>query len=291
MLTTLEHLERHLHQQKKKSVLHVFWREIKIFSAIFVIVFVISSVTTNAQLYTEALGDLFQQFSGSVARTETWPLTTPSQKNTTTEKTLVDQNFLAKKMALDEIDIATQAMNTAKNTDFISRDIVDSNLKQNLDSYSMTFNTLPPTDRVIIPDIDVNVPLLQSSFADHIAKITKEDMDKDLYKWVVQYPTTPHAGEWGNTLIFWHTSYEARKHNPYATVFAKLPKLNKGQIMQVIQNGKLYEYEVIEKKIMAPSKVNEEYLKNTKWNYLTLLGCYPIGSDKQRLMVIGKLKE
>ena len=56
MLTTLEHLEEHLKKQKKKkSILHVFGREIKIFSCIFIIVFVISSITTNAQLYTEAL--------------------------------------------------------------------------------------------------------------------------------------------------------------------------------------------------------------------------------------------
>jgi LPXTG-site transpeptidase (sortase) family protein len=194
-------------------------------------------------------------------------------------------------MALEEIDTTVQAISHNIESDFVSSQIINSDLKQNLDSYNMTFNTLPPTDRVIIPDIDVNVPLLQSSFNGHIDNITKEDMDKDLYQWVVQYPTTPHAGEGWNTLIFWHTSYEAWKHNPYATVFAKLPKLNKGQTMQVIQNGKLYEYEVIEKKIMAPSKVNEEYLKTTNGNYLTLLGCYPIWSDKQRIMIIGKLKE
>lgn len=31
--------------------------------------------------------------------------------------------------------------------------------------------------------------------------------------------------------------------------------------MQVVQNGKLYEYEVIGRAIVAPNKVNEEYLK------------------------------
>jgi sortase (surface protein transpeptidase) len=46
--------------------------------------------------------------------------------------------------------------------------------------------------------------------------------------------------------------------------------------MQVVQNGKLYEYEVIDRAIVSPNKVNEEYLKYTKGNYLTLLGCYPI---------------
>ncbi len=68
----------------------------------------------------------------------------------------------------------------------------------------------------------------------------------------------------GNTLIFGHTSYESWKKNPYATIFSQLPKLKNGDSMQVIQNGKLYEYEVIGRSIVVPSKVNEEYLKYTK---------------------------
>ena len=60
--------------------------------------------------------------------------------------------------------------------------------------------------------------------------------------------------------------------------------------MQVVYEGKLYEYEVIDKVIVNPDKVNEEYLKYQDGSFLTLLGCYPIGSDRQRILVIGKLK-
>ncbi len=69
MLTTLDHLEQHLKQEKKKSIIYTFASEIKVFTIIFVIVFVISSVTTNAQLYSEAFGDLIDQLSGSVENT------------------------------------------------------------------------------------------------------------------------------------------------------------------------------------------------------------------------------
>jgi hypothetical protein len=61
-------------------------------------------------------------------------------------------------------------------------------------NYNLDFYMLPPTDRVIIPRINVNTPLLQSSFTKHIDQITKEDFDKDLFHGVVQYPTTPGAG-------------------------------------------------------------------------------------------------
>jgi LPXTG-site transpeptidase (sortase) family protein len=107
---------------------------------------------------------------------------------------------------------------------------------------------------------------------------------------VVQYPTTPGAGAGWNTLIFGHTSYESWKNNPYATIFSQLPKLKNWDVMQIVRQGKLYEYEVIGRSIVAPSKVNEEYLKYTDGDYLTLLWCYPIGSDKQRILIIWKLK-
>lgn len=150
---------------------------------------------------------------------------------------------------------------------------------------------LPPSDRVIIPRINVNTPLLQSSFNKHIDEITTADFDKDLFNGVVQYPTTPSAGAGWNTLIFGHTSYESWKNNPYATIFSQLPRLQNGDIMQIIQNGKLYEYEIVGRSIVSPQKVNEEYLKYTDGDYLTLLGCYPIWSDKQRILIIGKLKQ
>lgn len=61
--------------------------------------------------------------------------------------------------------------------------------------------------------------------------------------------------------------------------------------MQVVHKGKLYEYEVVGRSIVNPDKVNEEYMKYKDGNFLTLLGCYPIGSDRQRILIIGKLKE
>jgi hypothetical protein len=194
MLTTLDHLEQHLKQEKKKSILHTFASEIKVFTIIFVIVFVISSVTTNAQLYSEAFGDLIDQLSGSVENTIRTS-TSSSDQYTSSRKDAINAENLVKKMAIEQIDTTVQSLDIARDKDFVATDITNSHLKQDLDSYTMTFNTLPPTDRIIIPNLDVNVPLLQSSFTNNITQITKEDMDKDLYKGVVQYPTTPLAGQ------------------------------------------------------------------------------------------------
>lgn len=97
-------------------------------------------------------------------------------------------------MQLEQITQTVNALSTTKSNDFVSEDIVNNTLQENLNSYNLDFNLLPPTDRVIIPKINVNTPLLQSSFNKHIDTISKEDFDKDLYNGVVQYPTTPAAG-------------------------------------------------------------------------------------------------
>lgn len=290
MLTTLDHLEHHLQHRQKKNFFSSFAKELKGFSIFFLVVFIINSVFVNAQLYQEAIINVISELTWST-NSITDQNILGSFTNTSKQDTLIDQDTIQKKIQLDYITQTASTITTTKSNDFIAKDITKNNLQENLSSYNLDFNLLPPTDRVIIPSIDINTPLLQSSFNKHIDNITKEDFDKDLFRWVVQYPTTPGAGMGGNTLIFGHTSYESRKKNPYATIFSQLPKLKNGDNMQIIQNGKLYEYEVIGRSIVSPNKVNEEYLKYTNWNYLTLLGCYPIWSDKQRILVIWRLKE
>lgn len=287
MFTTLEHLEHHIDTSKKKSPVKSFLKEMKTFSIFFVVVFIVSNVVVNAQLYQNAVLDIVSQLSGSSENFNGW-FTYTTNKNS---NSIVDEEFLRKKMEMEKITQSVDALSQYKTEDFIGKDSTTTALQENLSSYNLDFNTLPPTDRVIIPKINVNTPFLQSSFNKHIDSITKEDFDKDLYHGVVQYPTTPYPGMGGNTLIFWHTSYESWKKNPYATIFSQIAKLVNGDVMQVVYKGKLYEYEVIGRSIVNPDKVNEEYMKYQNGNYLTLLGCYPIGSDKQRILIIGQLKQ
>ncbi len=291
MFTTLDHLEHHIKNQKRKHFFSSFSKEVKGFIIFFVIVFIINSIVVNAQLYQEAIINIVSQFTGSTSTSLKKQITWWFKQHTLSPEKLVDENFLAKKIQLDHITQSINAMNTINTNDFVSEEIINNSLQENLSSYNLDFNLLPPTDRIIVPSINLNAPLLKSSFNKNIDSITKNDFDKDLYKWVVQYPTTPKAWVGWNTLLFGHTSYESWKKNPYATIFSQLPKLKQWDAMQIVQNWKLYEYEIIGRTIIAPSKVNEEYLKYTKGNYLTLLGCYPIWSDKQRILIIGKMKE
>lgn len=169
---------------------------------------------------------------------------------------------------------------------------LESTLKSNSKNYNFTFNTLPPVDRVIVPVLNIDVPLHLSQYKD-VKDFTNGNFDEELKNWVVLYPTTPVPGNGWNTLIFGHTSQEFRKlkENPYGTIFVNLPKLNIWDEIKVVWKWKLYTYKAIDKVVKAPKQVNTEYLKYSDDNYVTLMWCYPIGTDKERIMVIGKLVE
>lgn len=107
----------------------------------------------------------------------------------------------------------------------------------------------------------------------------------------MKYPTTPNPGEKGNTLLFGHTSTEWWKKNEYGVVFRNIPKLKEGQRFQVLWNGQLYTYEMVERKVVLPKKVEEYYhvFAEKDESYVTLMGCYPIGTADKRMMVVAKL--
>lgn len=58
-------------------------------------------------------------------------------------------------------------------------------------------------------------------------------------------------------------------------------------MIQIVRDGQIYTYKVLEKKVIKPKQVNEEYTRYNKDNnnFLTLMGCYPIGSDANRILI------
>ena len=291
MFTTLDQLEHH--QQQKHSWFTTFRREIKIVASICIAVFVVNSLVTNAQLYAEAVQTILQSTGvrmDDVSAGQTNDISLSSlQHHTPIKESIIDQDYLQNKIAIEQMSTSLEAMNLVQTDDFSSDAIIGSSLKKWLGNYSMQFNMLPPTDRIMISRLAIDAPLIQSSARKAVNDLTKEDFDKDLYHGVVQYPTTPDAGQRGNMLVFGHTSYESWKSNPYATIFSGLPKLENDDIIEVVSDGKIYHYKVIAKKIVSPNKVDQEYKKYTDGEYMTLLWCYPIWSDAQRIMIIGEL--
>lgn len=279
MYTTLDQLEYSHYKKKPKNNFLSFLKEIKILILIFVIVTIWMIVFTNIQVF---FGDI-----GSSTGSDKVINYTDTNSYQDNQIASIIQNNDEKIQEIEKIIDETKK-NT---TDFsYTSDSLESLLKNTIKNYDFKFNTLPPTDRIIVPKINIDVPLNLSQYKD-IGDFTKWNFDEELKQGVVLYPTTPVPWNEWNTLVFWHTSLEFRKlkENPYWTVFINIPKLENWDEIKIIWKWKLYTYQVIDKVVKTPKQVNVEYLKYQEGKYITLMWCYPIGTDKERIMVIGKL--
>jgi len=97
-------------------------------------------------------------------------------------------------------------------------------------------------------------------------------------------------GQAGNPFIFGHSSYYAWKPGNYKQIFKNLNDLEVGGSITISSNLSTYNYKVTDKEIVQPNDVavaNQNYTEKK----LTLMTCWPIGSDKERLVVVGVLQE
>jgi LPXTG-site transpeptidase (sortase) family protein len=62
-------------------------------------------------------------------------------------------------------------------------------------------------------------------------------------------------------MIFGHTSQERWEKNPYGTVFSNLPKLQAGDEIQLVYDGELHTYRVVETVVKRPKDVEAEFQK------------------------------
>ena len=166
---------------------------------------------------------------------------------------------------------------------------MDHYLQQNLDSYDFSFNLLPPTNRLIIPAINLDVPLVETNINNY-ENVTETTFNPDLENGVVKYPTTPNPWELGNAFFFGHTSQEYWKNNPYWTVFRNIPQLKENDKIQVVRKWVLYEYKVLKTVVVKPKDVNDTYVNFWEANkqYITLMWCYPIWRTDKRMMIFAE---
>ncbi|MBS8122344.1 sortase, partial [Candidatus Vampirococcus lugosii] len=205
------------------------------------------------------------------------------QKNNEDTKNNVDK----KELYLGIIDDSLKKVSFKSNYNLNEKKLETFLLASSVD-YEMSYNLLPPDNRIIIPSIGIDAPIVDTKYIIP-EKMAEGDFDDELYEGVVKYPFTADPGNEGNTMIFGHTSYYWWKKNPFGEVFARLPRLDDGDKVQIIWNGILYEYEIFSKVIKRPKDVPDEYKKySSGGKYLSLMGCYPIGSDAQRIIVTAK---
>lgn len=139
-----------------------------------------------------------------------------------------------------------------------------------------------PTPKVIIPKINVEIPVIYDE-----PSVEEGPIQKALERGVVHYSSTPNPGEKGNVVIFGHSSNNILNKGKYKFAFVLLSKLESGDIFYLTKDGVRYGYKVYEKKIVKPTEVN--VLSSTdKPATATLITCDPPGTSLNRLIVIGE---
>lgn len=201
----------------------------------------------------------------------------------TSESTGVDTtNFARKQRMLQKQLEKTQTITQDLGADYFNQDIAQ---------VSLSVNIAPYEDRIIIPKIGKNIPLVNVEHheADNSTEWHKIFM-KELENGIVKYPGSADPGESGNSFVFGHSSnYPWAKWN-YNDAFALLNELTAGDEIIIYFHQRKFIYTVKDKMVVKPGHISSigGYTDDKR---LTLMTCWPIGTTLNRLLIITEMKE
>lgn len=136
-----------------------------------------------------------------------------------------------------------------------------------------------------VKEYELSIPKLNINNA--IVKVGNEDLSK----YLVHYLPQSLPGEYGNIVIFGHSTLPQMYNvKDYKTIFTYLPSLEKGDKIILIMNDLEYEYEVYDLVVVNPDQVSVLEPRNDA-PYITLITCVPPGTYWKRLVVRAKLSQ
>ena len=110
----------------------------------------------------------------------------------------------------------------------------------------------------------------------------KATYNKELEKGVAHYKGTALPDQGSNIFVFGHSS-PTIETGPYVEIFARLDELEADDKITIYYENQEYEYYVFEKR--AIEKTETSVLLPTEKEQLTLMTCWPIGSNARRLII------
>jgi LPXTG-site transpeptidase (sortase) family protein len=159
-------------------------------------------------------------------------------------------------------------------------------------SRETTFSLTPYENRIIIPRIGKNIPLVDIASDLHPEyEVMHETFMEELKKWVVRYPGTARPGEVGNVFIFGHSSNYPWVQSEYNDIFALLDELQTGDEITIYYFQKKYVYTVTDRAIVKPGDVQALDQRDPEKKELSLMTCWPIGTTLERLIIFAELTE
>ncbi|MEI6054222.1 MAG: sortase [Candidatus Saccharibacteria bacterium] len=144
--------------------------------------------------------------------------------------------------------------------------------------------TVGPEPRLIIPKINIDVPVNYDVGNDYDSQM--KAMENGVAHFSIPGASS-HPGQIGNTVIAGHSSNGLFQKGDYKFIFVQLEKLAKGDTIYANYNSIRYTYSVTRIEIVGPNDV-QKLVYETNKPVMTLITCTPIGTDKQRLLVIAE---
>ena len=148
----------------------------------------------------------------------------------------------------------------------------------------------PPDDRLIIPDLNLNVPIIIPKNTSLLAEDWDQlelDIQKALEDGVIHSPGTARPGQAGNFFVTGHSSYYPWAAGAFKSVFARLSELNVGDEYWVYYGGDRHRYVIREKNEVRPSTVSVLDQPTDK-RLSTLMTCTPVGTTLRRLVLVAQ---
>lgn len=139
--------------------------------------------------------------------------------------------------------------------------------------------TVGPDPRIIIPKINVDVPVVYD-----VTSYKEADVQKALERGVVHYGNTSLPGVVGNNAILGHSSNDMFSGGDYKFAFIRLDALENGDVIILNYQGKRYVYKVYNKAVIEPTDFSLINITPEK-PVVTLITCTPPGTALKRLVV------
>lgn len=143
-------------------------------------------------------------------------------------------------------------------------------------------STVTKDDRLIIPRITVDVPIIWDAVASSTDSLNAA-MNKGV-AWFNVSQAHSRPGEKGNFALSGHSSNDFFDNGDYKFIFAPLERLQVGDPIYVNYQQKRYTYRVTTTKVVKPTDVSALATDNSK-PVITLITCTPLGTATNRLLV------
>ena len=149
-----------------------------------------------------------------------------------------------------------------------------------LEAIDPTINqTVSPDPRLIIPKLNVDVPVAFSISTDEVMSAMNHGVAQFSIPGANALP-----GQIGNLVITGHSAGDIYSSNPYKFIFSGLERLEVGDLIYINYESTRYTYQLTKKEVVEPTNV-EALIYDTDKPMLTLITCTPLGTSRYRLLV------